>query len=218
MSNFPRWPRNNTGFNNADNVERYLQEGGHRTWGLVIYRCTYDSDDDWNKFIDLFQHHTKQALEAYNGLGMMDSMSLTIVEDRPTLDDARTSFVREHFKHWAAAAAEMEQGEGVEPGLSQRYRYCIQVDDAALESMFDYGSRKYSNLGHVNLIQKDWEPYAHVPKEKEPVENPIEDCTLHDVGWMMISYTSVMVDEYCQLQEDGNWYTEYQRPPKVIRG
>jgi hypothetical protein len=35
---------------------------------------------------------------------------------------------------------------------------------------------------------------------KEELEEAIEDCTLHDVGWMMVDYGGVMVDEYCQLR------------------
>ena len=48
-----RTPPWSTHFNNADNIERYLQEDGHRTWGLVIYRCTYESDDDWDQVLDI---------------------------------------------------------------------------------------------------------------------------------------------------------------------
>ena len=63
----------------------------------------------------------------------MESLSLTVIEDRSILDDASTSFVREHFKQWAATAPQKEQGTS--PGLSQRYRYCVQVDADALESV-----------------------------------------------------------------------------------
>jgi hypothetical protein len=211
MSKIPRWTQDDTNLNNADNIERYLQEDGHRTWGLVIYRCTYDSDDDWNKFMELLRNHIRQTLEFYNGLDILDSLSLTIIEDRSILDDASTSVVRELFKQWAATALEQEQGEGIGPGLSQRYRYCIQVDDEALESIIEDESDAF-----INLIQKDWEP--HTPNAREPAEDPIEDCTLHDVGWMMVAYRDVMVDMYYQLRGYNNWYTEYRRPPKVARG
>jgi hypothetical protein len=73
-------------------------------------------------------------LEIYNGLDMMDSLSITVFEDRSILDGASTSVVvREHFKQWAATAPQQEQGTG--PALSQRYRYCVQVDAVALESV-----------------------------------------------------------------------------------
>jgi hypothetical protein len=63
----------------------------------------------------------------------MDSLELTVFDIPSIFDDASTSAIREHFKQWAATALQHEQGTG--PGLSQRYRYCIQVDDEALESV-----------------------------------------------------------------------------------
>jgi hypothetical protein len=107
------------------------------------------------------------------------------------------------------------QGLGIGPSVSQRYRYCVQVDDAELEAVLDYESKKYGNLGHVNLIQRDWVP---VVDPREEPEEAIEDCTLHDVGWMMVDYASLMVDEYCQLRGLNDWYSEYKRPPEVVRG
>ena len=41
-----RTPERETVFNNADNVERQLQEDGHKIWGWVIYRCTYANDEE----------------------------------------------------------------------------------------------------------------------------------------------------------------------------
>ena len=46
MSKVPRRTQVKTRLNNADNIERYLQEDSHRTWGWVIYRCTYGSHDN----------------------------------------------------------------------------------------------------------------------------------------------------------------------------
>ncbi|KFZ18150.1 hypothetical protein V501_01344 [Pseudogymnoascus sp. VKM F-4519 (FW-2642)] len=151
------------------------KEDGHRTWGFVIYRCTYDSDDDWNKFMGLLRRHIRRSFEFYNRLDIMDSLSLTIIEDKSIFDDASTSFVRKHFKQWAATAPEQEQGVGIGPGLSQRYRYCIQVDDYALESIMED-----ENDGYVNLIKMEWDPQSQ--GDRGPVEDPIEDCTLQDIG------------------------------------
>lgn len=211
MSKIPRWTQHNTNLNNANNIERYLQQDCHRIWGFVIYRCTYDNDEDWNKFVGHLRHCIRQTLEFYNGLDIMGSFGLTVIDDRSILDDASTSVVREHFKQWTATAPEQEQGVGIGPGLSQRYRYCIQVDDAALESIIED-----ENDGYVNLIQKDWNP--HRQGAREPEEDPIEDCMLHDIGWMMVAFQDVMVDMYYQLRGYNNWYTEYQRPPKVTHG
>src|SRR2546423_15191719 len=91
-----RTPQYSTHNNNADNIERYLQEDGHRTWGFVIYRCTYESDDDWGQFMERLRDQIRCTLEIDNGLDMMDSLSITVFEDRSILDGASTSVVREH--------------------------------------------------------------------------------------------------------------------------
>ena len=117
MSTTPPWIQK-ANLNSAEKIKWYLREDGHLTWGFVIYRYTYDSDDDWNKFIELLRGHIREGFEYYNRLDIMDSLSLTVIEDQSILDDASTSFVREHFKQWAATALEQEQGVGIGLGLS----------------------------------------------------------------------------------------------------
>ena len=51
-----REPDRETAFNNADNIERQLQEDGHKIWGWVIYRCTYKSDEEWVQFMDRIRY------------------------------------------------------------------------------------------------------------------------------------------------------------------
>jgi hypothetical protein len=31
----------------ADDIQHALIADGHRIWGFVVYRCTYDNDADW---------------------------------------------------------------------------------------------------------------------------------------------------------------------------
>ncbi|KAI9823659.1 MAG: hypothetical protein M1826_007677 [Phylliscum demangeonii] len=219
-----RTPQRSTLFNEADSLERHLDEDGHRTWGFVIYRCTYGRDDEWTQFMDRLRLEIRQRLESSNGLDMMDRLQLTVVEDRSTWDGASTALVREHFKQWAATAPQQEQGTG--PGLSQRYRYCVQMDAVALASILDDYDDKYehyddeadpatTNDGWVNLIWKDWDPLP--PDPRQTVEEPIEGCTLDDVGWMRVAYQDVMVGMYGYLRDYNDWYREYRRPPEVAR-
>jgi hypothetical protein len=61
-----RTPERETVFNNADNVERQLQEDGHKIWGWVIYRCTYANDEtgrsSWLVFATGTNTHYVQAM------------------------------------------------------------------------------------------------------------------------------------------------------------
>ena len=158
------------------------------------------------------RHQIRETLQVYNGLDMMDSMNITVFEDQSLLDGASTSVVRDHFKQWAATAPQQEQGAG--PALSQRYRYCVQVDTVALETVIhDAPAPEATSNGFVNLIWKDWEPFT--PDSGEEGEEPIEGCTLDDVGWMKVAYQDAMVDMYYYLRDRSDWYREYRRPPEV---
>jgi len=212
-----RTPQFSTHNNNADNIERYLQEDGHRTWGFAIYRCTYESDSDWQEFIRRLRYRIEQTLKFYNGMDMMDSLSFTVIEDKSILEGARTSTVREHFKQWAATAPQQEQGTG--PALSQRYRYCVMMDNSALDSVVHNApapaESDMTSKGFVGLVWKDWKPAS--PDAREEVEEPIEGCTQHDVGWMRVAYQDAMVGMYYYLRDLNEWYREYRRPPQVAR-
>lgn len=36
-----------------EQVREALQRNADLEWGFVIYRCTYDNDEDWARFVDL---------------------------------------------------------------------------------------------------------------------------------------------------------------------
>jgi hypothetical protein len=220
-----RTPEFSTNLNTADHIERYLQADGHRTWGFVIYRCTYDSDDEWNEFMERLHYRIRKTLEFYNGLDLMDSLGLTVIEDREKLDDVEASVVREHFKTWAETAPQREQGLAqarIQPETqaweSQRYLYCIQVDAEVLESVVHWAEAPPAidarSEGFVKIVSRYWEPYG--ARDRDPPQEPIEGCTEDDVGWMMVDYTN-MVEFYHLLRSRNSWYSEYRRPPNVAR-
>jgi hypothetical protein len=98
----------------------YLNPQGHQIWGFVVYRCTYESDDDWDKFMECLKHEIEGTLKLCNGLDMMVSLRITVLEDKSKFDGASDSVIREHFKHWVATAPQEEQGTTA--GCSRRYR------------------------------------------------------------------------------------------------
>jgi hypothetical protein len=84
--------------NTADNIERQLAEDGYKVWGFVIYRCTYDNDEDWETFIEHLNDQTRRYLKVYNGLDMMVSLRITIFDDKDKFDGASDEIIREDFK------------------------------------------------------------------------------------------------------------------------
>lgn len=213
----PRTPQYSTRNNNADNIERHLHEDSHTKWGFIIYRCTYASDADWAVFMDRLRYRTSSALRTYNGLDMLDSLlPFTVIEDRQAFDNATTATVRDHFKRWVASAPQEEQSQNASAGLSQRYRYCVQVDQSALEAVVRDApappALDASSKGWVNLVWRDWVPTTD---EEEEGEEPLEDNV---GGCMRVAYQSVIVDIYAFLRDWDSWLVEYRRPPAVVRG
>ena len=219
----PRKPQMSTRSNTADNIERHLQSDGHQIWGLVIYRCTYGSSPDWEEFLRRLQHYDRRMLERFNGLDLLDSLRITVFDDQSVFDNASTSFIRDHFKQWAATAPQQEQGTG--PVNAQRYQICIQVNEESLASIISRPPpEEYPGLydrGYVNVIYKDWEPEQPDSDDsdefdEEPWE-PLEECTLYEVGWMRVRYSSGMVGMYYYLRDPVvSWDGEYRRPPEIV--
>lgn len=200
-----------------DKRKRELESDGHKTWGLVIYRCTYKSDSDWSEFITSFKTHVTARLERSEQAYLLDSFVMTVFEDQ-SLDGATPTLVRDKFKEWAKTAPRQEQD--AEAGYAVRYAYCIHVDDEALDSIvqkpdpLDIWDKHW---GFVNLIQADWEPYDRFDGEEEleGEEEPIDGCTNYDVGWMRVRYDHVIWLTYQDLRECVRWEDGYIRPPDI---
>lgn len=113
-------------------------------------------------------YRTRRSLEASDGLKMMNGLSMTVFEDRSIFDKASTSIVRERFKQWAATAPQQEQG--TEPGLSQCYRYCVQMDAVVLKSVIHDAPAPpaidISSKGFLNLVSLDWDRRAQRPDQR----------------------------------------------------
>ncbi|KAF7168680.1 hypothetical protein CNMCM6106_003798 [Aspergillus hiratsukae] len=148
-----------TNHNTADRIERILEKDGFKTWGFVIYRCTYKSDSDWEEFMRRFLWQVTDKLEFYNGLDMLQSFAPTVLEDKSLFDGANTSVIREHFKQWVVTACQQEQGispEKLEYAESGRYRFCLMVNEEALQSVLNAPPEDDVNrTGYVVLVNGD---------------------------------------------------------------
>ncbi|KAJ5443955.1 uncharacterized protein N7458_007827 [Penicillium daleae] len=203
----------------ADRIEQDLYDYGHRLWGFVIYRCTYQSNTAWTKFLRRLVADTEDVLEGADDL--LDHLAITVLEDPGKFDGATAAVVREHFNQWAATAVEEEQGttaQGLVPGLEgfQRYRYCIQVTQDELDSVL---ADDYERNGFLRMIWRDWKEYEPFEEDgerfEEEEEEPLEGCTLEAVGWMRVPFWGVMFLPWSHLRDPNAWYIEYRRPPAI---
>ncbi|RMZ89596.1 hypothetical protein DV736_g3180, partial [Chaetothyriales sp. CBS 134916] len=185
----PRTPDISWHSNVADVLERQLQEDNHRTWGFVIYRTTYDNDEDWVEFLKRLRIRMEEEFDRFHGRDILELFTLTVIEDREHIDGASTAAIQEHFRQWRMTAPQSEQQQDntaseVGPGLSPRYRYAIEVDTAALHSVVydapappDLDTTK---LGWVKLIDVSWEPASpeSIGNFFEPIEGVVQENSL----------------------------------------
>lgn len=87
--------------NLADQIEMHMGWDGHNTWGLVIYRSTYESERDWTTFVLRLQAYLKHVFDHYNGTDVLEKFSLNVMEDKEAFHGADTATIRHHFSNWA---------------------------------------------------------------------------------------------------------------------
>ncbi|PSK53208.1 hypothetical protein B9Z65_3408 [Elsinoe australis] len=213
----PRDPSMSTEVNQADDIERQLVRDSHRAWGFVIYRCTYDSDDQWATFLDRLRTRTRESFAEYNGEDILDLLAYTIIEDRSVFEDATVELVREHFGQWCETAPQQEQG--APPGRSIRYSYCIQVDASALKSVVHDAQPPpqfdSQHKGFVNLIDRAWQLNLDESDSEDSSERAGQQDQ-QDTGWMRVAYDQLYPAWYC-LVNQMQWPDFYRRPPEIAR-
>lgn len=164
--------------NPLSDLDSMLKRAGHETWGWRIYRCTYNSDDDWTEFMKQLKNIFQQMLDDYGATDDQAKQQIwTVVEDRERLENATKSDVRRMFKDWVnspEAAAEQPNAKGPLSRVGMaRYLYCMHVDEESLRSVLDD-----SDDWHVNIIERDWvleerrvlTPRSRMTMKRSPME------------------------------------------------
>lgn len=90
-----RAPDRETNLNNADNIERQLQEDEYQIWGCMIYRSMYESDEEWVEFMPRLRYYIEDTLRFDNALDMQQSLNYRVFEDGDHFDRLHPSTVLE---------------------------------------------------------------------------------------------------------------------------
>lgn len=117
-----------------------------------------------------------------------------------------------------------------------RYRLCVQIDDAALQSIISPAGVEYTGEAWVNIVEADWDPeVSAAQREYEKVRHvrngldledfddevkvfpEIDGCTEQDVGWMKVPYQDLISEFYSSMMEYNAFKQYYVRPPDICR-
>jgi hypothetical protein len=148
--------------------------------------------------------------------------SLAEVQDmalQPRGDDIRRPWSGHGYGHRIAA---------------QRYRLCVAVDRAALQSVISPKGESRIDKAWMNLIEGDWSPGDAAAQREEKktqyLENgldlddwddevqtfpEIDGCIEGNFGWMKVCYQSLVPSLYSSLMNNNASEELYVRPPGI---
>ncbi|KAF6827283.1 hypothetical protein CPLU01_09160 [Colletotrichum plurivorum] len=146
-----------------------ISSGIHK-WGFVIYRCTYDDDELWDRYLaqlkslchdNLVEDRRAELLEPY--------LDWVVIEDRATLDNASRVEVRKHFNQWLSRQNitwfPTRANPITPPRGLPRFRYCLYVDKQCLDTVIQFqeandGTEWISQLPPMVfvVIDRTWTP------------------------------------------------------------
>jgi hypothetical protein len=115
-----------------------------------------------------------------------------------------------------------------------RYRLCVAVDEAALQSVVSAKGESRIGNAWMNLIEGDWTPGDAAAQREETkiqyLENgldledwddevetfpEIDGCTEENVGWMKVCYQDLVPLLYSSLMDINAFEELYVRPPGI---
>ncbi|KAK4119858.1 hypothetical protein N657DRAFT_684167 [Parathielavia appendiculata] len=69
-------------------------------WGFVLFRCTYRSQENWEKFLARVQGHARERFEQAGLMDVYARMRWTVFEDAAGLDGADIAETSRRFVDW----------------------------------------------------------------------------------------------------------------------
>ncbi|KAB5511427.1 hypothetical protein GE09DRAFT_1164984 [Coniochaeta sp. 2T2.1] len=188
-------------------IANWLEEYKLNHWGFVIYRCTYSSQEKWDRFLALAKQEAYDCLEqeGTGDLSVYDKMDWTVIENAETLDGASILDTTRKFRAWVEADGRAEnQGSVRTLPVNQgsvfteiwqsepRYHFFMHVDEESLESIVYPSSIEVREKARLA---------GEIPDDQDPLDEQLEllDCV------KKVKLGS-LVDLYGTLLNPNSWY------------
>lgn len=164
-------------------IRREIQEYKLKKWDFLIYRCDYSDDAAWNKFLAIVQHEAEDGLKRQKAEDLLNTMEMTVKEDKTALDGATVEQVRGIFNEWVQIDEENAENNNM-PYFWQlpRYAYCVRVDADAIGSVVRRApqppERDRDEIGYATLIRLVHHDYIEGPdpcRDSSDDEEPEDD-------------------------------------------
>jgi hypothetical protein len=77
-------------------IQEGLEQNADLRWGFVTYRCTYDDDEKWARFMEFLNTRVRLNLQDEGGESLFERIDWAVQEDRESLNGAGPVAVREY--------------------------------------------------------------------------------------------------------------------------
>lgn len=206
-------------YRNKELVEiEQLLKAGHRKWGWIIYRTTYEDDEKWARFEEKFQKEVRApTLDRDAGEEIhVKYLDFPVRSDATKYNKATTAELRADFQKWLSGDGplkeqEIELDDREKFKTALRYMYFIRINAEAMESVLD------GEFGWVDLVQVQW------PEDDEDARiiasedgyPPVEGMTTYKIGFQRVEV--IVLYPFCWMDLDSiaDRVFGVARPPQI---
>ncbi|KAJ4985094.1 hypothetical protein SVAN01_09397 [Stagonosporopsis vannaccii] len=123
-------------------IRTTLQRYPDSKLGFIVYRCTYESDSDWEKFMTYLTTSVRTQLGEEELGDVAARLDWNVQQDPALLDGASFETVRDRFQAWIASGVEAKHA-------TSRHHACIMVTKESLDDVLKDGPppEKYDIYG-----------------------------------------------------------------------
>lgn len=194
-------------------IRTSLEKYKLKQWGFVIFRCTYGSQEAWDKFPTLAKQDAHDYFEWRGMEEVYDNMAWTVIEDAETLDGASIFDTSRRFIEWVGKDGRQEMQGSVFTDTwvyCPRYTFFIHVDQESLESVADDTKAREADGYFCTVIRADGiscsnlDPCAADETDEKDEDDEDDDDRLED--FVKRFKVNTLVPLYARLLDIDSWY------------
>lgn len=119
-------------------------------WGFVVVRCTYSSQQKWEKFISILHSETLATFKNEADSDLKSTFALEVIEDEETLNRVDYKVARDRFDTLVRDELQAETDAGTDRKDFPDYitadrRYFIRIEDQPRRGFFIFADQEVVN-------------------------------------------------------------------------
>jgi len=224
-------------------IREHLRITHSVNWGLVILRCTYASQSQWDQFMSINKELAHEFVE--DDPDVEEAMAWTVIEDVERLDNKSPEEALPVFREWLETGGGHQEREEIQRrreelfergdwrpqprttypnlvsvGAIPRHKYFIHVDQEALESVLNDGQPLQwgKTVAWVNVVNYDLYQGNGSRRQPDPTDENHDEVEPEDEEerwWTRVDIQRFYLGRYQRLTREYFWYNFTRTPPEL---